>query len=58
MAQKYFFRGYSQWLKINQNSPNRGLSSNLCWLRGANYVKYTEECAICMEKLVLVKRCL
>ena len=23
---------------------NRGLSSNFCWLRSANHVKFTEEC--------------
>ena len=28
---------------------NRGMSSNFCWLRGANNVKFTEECVIVLE---------
>ena len=35
---------------------NRGLSSNFWWQRNANYVKITEECAMSIEKFVLVKK--
>ena len=34
---------------------NRGLSSNLRWLRNAVHVIFIEECVMCMEKYVLVK---
>ena len=34
---------------------NRGLLSNICWLRIASHVKFTEECMMCMERHVLVK---
>ena len=38
----------------NQSVPglNRGLSSDFWRLRRANHVKFTEECVICMEKIV------
>ena len=40
----------------NQNAPdlNKGLSSNFWWLKIADHVKFTEECAMCMENHVLV----
>ena len=57
---KYFFWGYSKWRKIKQRSPglNRGLSSDFCWLRTVNHVKFTER-VVCKEKHILVKnRCI
>ena len=42
----------------NQIDLNRGLSSNFCWLRSANQVKFTEECMMCSQKHVLRKKCL
>ena len=35
---------------------NRGLPSNFCWLRSTNHVKFTEECLICIETHILVKK--
>ena len=46
------FCGYSQ----NGGGLKRDLSSNVWWLRNANYVKFTEEWLICAEKQVLVKK--
>ena len=37
---------------------NRGLSSYFGWLRNVNHGKFTEECTICAEKQVLVKKIL
>ena len=33
----------------NQSTPdlNKDLSSNFCWLKSANEVKFTEECVMC-----------
>ena len=36
---------------------NRSLSSHFCWLSSANHEKFAEECVMCMEKHVLVKKC-
>ena len=48
---------YSKWQQIKQNVPslNRGLS-NLWWLRSINYVKFTKECAMWMDKHVLIRK--
>ena len=45
-------------VKVKKDAPslNRGLSSNFCWLRNANHVKFTEECVICRQKHVLIKK--
>ena len=45
-------------MRTNQSAPslNRGLSSNFCWLRSANHVKFTEECVMFMEEHVLIKQ--
>ena len=55
--QKYLFSGYSKKWHIKQSDPdlNRGLSSNLWWLRSANHVKFTQEYNMCIKKHVLVK---
>ena len=47
--------GYTKWWPIKQSAPvlNTNLSSNVCCLRNANLMKFTEEC-MCMEKHVLV----
>ena len=34
---------------------SRVLSLNLCWLRSANHVKFTEEYLMCTDKYVLIK---
>ena len=43
---------------VNQSVSglNRGLSSNFSWLRNANHVKFMQECVMCMEKHILVKK--
>ena len=58
ILQKYLFWDYSKWQQIKQCVPglNRGLCLSFWWLRSANHMKFTEECVICIEKLVLVKR--
>ena len=43
-------------IAANQTGLNRGLSSNFWWLRSANHLKFTEECVMCMEKHVFVKK--
>ena len=45
---KYLFWGYSKWWQINQRTLglNRGLSSNVWWLRSANHIKSTKECVM------------
>ena len=37
---------------------NRGLLSIFWWLRRGNHVQFIEECTMCTEKKVLVKKCL
>ena len=37
-------------------SLNRGLSSTLWLLRSANHAKFIEECGMCIEKHVLVRK--
>ena len=58
ISQKYLFWGYFKWGQIKQSSTglNRGLSSNYWWLRSVNHVKFTEECILCIEKHVLIKK--
>ena len=45
-------------IKENEIAPgfNRGLSSNLWWLRNTNHVRFIEECVMCMGKLIFVKK--
>ena len=59
ILQKYLFWGYSERQTIKQSTPasNRGLSSNVWWLRDTNQVKFTKECVMFREKYVLLKRC-
>ena len=42
----------------NQNSPglNRGLSSNICWLRSENYVEFTDKICDVHGHVVLVEK--
>ena len=40
----------------NHPCLNRGLSSNPWWLTSTNHVQLTEECMMCTEKHVLVKK--
>ena len=60
ISQKHLFWGYSKWRKVKQSTPglNRSLSSNFWWLKRANHVTFTEECVMCLEKNVFVKKCL
>ena len=59
---KYYFNKekivlFTQFkMMLNQSALdlNRGLSSNFWWLRDANHVRFTDECALCTEKHVLV----
>ena len=37
----------------SSTGKNRGMSTNFCWLRSANHVKFPEECLMCTEKHVL-----
>ena len=50
IKQKCFFWGYSKWWQIKQSAP--GQSSNLWWLKIANYMKFTEDCEMCLDVLV------
>ena len=43
--------------QTNASDLNRGLSSNLFWLRRANHVKFKEEFVMCTVKQILVKEC-
>ena len=45
-SQKRLFK-----IQTNQGM-NRVLSLNYCWLRNSNYVKFTKECLMCMEKYI------
>ena len=58
ILQKYLFCGYSKWQQIGVILAWTGLSSNFWWVRSANHGKFTEECVMCTEKYVLVKKCL
>ena len=41
----------------NQTVPlNRGLSTNFWCLRSANYVKFSKQCVMCIEKHDLIKK--
>ena len=40
----------------NQTGSNRGLLSNFWSLKSTNHKKFTEECEMCMEKHVLIKK--
>ena len=42
----------------NQSDPslNRGASLNFWWLKNSKYMKFTEDCVMCTEKHVLVKK--
>ena len=44
-------------LVANPNTPgkNKCQSSNFCWLRSVNHVKFTEECVMHVDKYILVK---
>ena len=35
---------------------NRDMSSDFLYQKSANYVKFTKECVMCIEKHVLVKK--
>ena len=45
-------------MEANKSAPslNRGLSLNLWWQKSTNYVKFPEECMMCTEKHILVKK--
>ena len=52
------FWSYSKWQQIRVLQAWKGLLSNFWWLRSVTNLKFTEENVICMEKHVLVKKCL
>ena len=54
ILQKYFFWGYSKWLQIKHCS--RLEQRSVIKLLVAEKCKFTEECVMCMEKHVLVKK--
>ena len=54
ISQNNFFEAIQRSSKSHR--LNRGMSSNFWWLRSTNHMKFTDECMMCIEKHVLVKK--